>query len=68
MPHTFMRSESAKARLSDDFVPVHHYVYPHCRQGSAILHTAALEAVVLAIHERREIRACEGVEVVRGNL
>ena len=32
-----MRSESAEARLSDDVVPVHHYVYPHCRIGSAIL-------------------------------
>jgi hypothetical protein len=63
-----MRSESAKARLSDDFVPVHHYVYSHCRKESATVHTAAPEVVVLAVHERREIRACEGVKVIRGNL
>jgi hypothetical protein len=59
-----MRSESAKARLSDDLVPVHHDVDSHCREGSApSLKNAALEAVVLAVHERREIRACESVKV-----
>ena len=29
-----MRSESAKARLSDDLAPVHHDVDSHCREGS----------------------------------
>jgi len=40
-----MRSESAKARLSDDFVPVHHDVDSHCREGSvpALKKIAALK-------------------------
>jgi len=47
IPHTLMRSEPAKARLSDDFVPVHHDVDSHCREGSALLlKNAALEVVV----------------------
>ena len=59
-----MRSESAKARLSDDFVPVHYDVDSHCLEDSVLfLKTVALKVVVLAVHERREIRACESVEV-----
>jgi hypothetical protein len=37
-----MRSESAKARLSDDVVPVHRDVYPHCLEESAILRAVTL--------------------------
>lgn len=29
------------------------------------LHMTALEVVILAVHERGEIRACEGVKIVR---
>jgi len=68
MSHTLVRSESAKARLSDDVVPVHCDVYPHCPEGSAISHAGTLEVGVLTIHERREIRACEGVKIVRRSL
>ena len=64
IPHTLMRSESAKACLSDDFVPVHHDVDSHWRQRSVLLlKNAALKLVVLAVHERGKIRACESVEV-----
>jgi hypothetical protein len=38
-----MRSESAKARLSDDVVPAHSYVYPHYPKGSAIKRAGAPE-------------------------
>ena len=59
-----MRFESAKARLSDDFVPVHYDVDSHCLEESALLlKNVALKVVALAVHERREIRACESVEV-----
>jgi hypothetical protein len=69
IPHTLMRSESAKARLSDDFVPVHHDVDSHCREGSVpALKNEALKVVVLAVHERGEIRACESVKVGRRDL
>jgi hypothetical protein len=62
--HTFMRPESAKACLSDDFVPVHYDVDSHCLEKSVpLLENAALKVVVLAVHERREIRARECVEV-----
>jgi hypothetical protein len=63
-----MRTESAKARLSDDVVPVHRYIYPHCLEGSAISRAGALEVGVLAIHERGEIRACESVKIVGRDL
>lgn len=66
--HTLVRSESAKASLSDDVVPVHRDVYPHCPERSAISHAGRLEVGVLTIHERRKIRACEGVKIVRRNL
>jgi len=66
--HTLVRSESAKARLSDDVVPVHRNVYPHCPEESTFSQAATLEVGVLTIHERREIRACEGVKIVRRNL
>ena len=36
IPHTLMRSESAKARLSNDFVPVHHDVDSYCGEGSVL--------------------------------
>jgi len=68
LSHTLVRSESAKARLSDDVVPVHRDVYPHCPEGSAILRAGTLEVGVLTIHERREIRTCEGVKIVRRSL
>ena len=59
-----MRSESAKARLSDDFIPVHHDVNSHCREDQfLLLKKAELKVVVLAVHERGEIRACESVKV-----
>jgi hypothetical protein len=32
------------------------------------MHTAALEVAVLAVHERGEIRAREGVKIVRRSL
>jgi len=64
MSHTFMRSESAKAFLSDNVVPVHYNVYPNCLVGSVNLRALALKVEVLAIHERGEIMACESVEIV----
>lgn len=66
--HTLVRFESAKARLSDDVVPVHRDVYPHCPKELAPSRAGTLEVDVLTIHERREIRACEGVKIVRRNL
>lgn len=66
--HTLVRIESAEARLSDDVVPVHRDVYPHCPKGLAISRAGTLEVGVLTIHERREIRACEGVKIIRRNL
>jgi hypothetical protein len=59
-----MRAESAKACLSDNVVPVHRNVYPNCSEGLIILCAGAPEVGVLAIHERREIRACESVKIV----
>jgi len=45
MSHTFMRPKSAKALLSDDIVPIHYYVYPHCLERSVNLCALALKVV-----------------------